>query len=68
MDIKMIEYRGYKVGQAPSRHVAVFSPYGNLVLQGEQSEMLSEDELKGIVDGYIERTESWLKGGRNHGY
>ena len=57
----MINYKGYKAGQAPNHHVWITKDEGNvvnMVCHAQCSRPLTDDELKGIVDNYIELTQS----------
>ena len=56
----MIEYKGYVVGQAPNHHVMI-SKDGRLVLHAQCNEPKTDDELREMVDFYIELDVSPLK-------
>ena len=52
-----MEYKGYKVEQAPNYHVWVTKD-GRMVLHAQCNKPKTDDELKEVVDNYIELTES----------
>ena len=57
----MIEYKGYRVGQAPNHHVWITKNENgviHMVCHAQCHKPLSDDELKVIVDNYIELTQS----------
>lgn len=52
----MVEHKGYKVAQVPNNHV-VITKDGKLVLHAQCNKTKTDDELKGVVDLYLEITE-----------
>lgn len=53
----MIKYKGFEVGQAPNHHVWITKDR-KMVLHSQCKEPKTEDELRKMVDFYIELTES----------
>ena len=53
----MIKYKGYEVVQAPNHHVWITKD-GRRVLHAQCNKPKTEDELREMVDFYIELTES----------
>lgn len=53
----MIEYKGYEVMQVPNRHVWIAKD-GKVVLHAHCTKLKTDDELRAMVDNYIELTES----------
>lgn len=53
----MIEYKGYEVRQVPNRHVWITKD-SRLVLHAHCTKLMTDDELREMVDNYIELTDS----------
>lgn len=49
----MIEYKGYKVGQASNHHVWITKD-DRMVLHSQCNKPKTDDELRKMVDNYIE--------------
>lgn len=53
----MIQYKGYEVGQAPNHHVWITKD-SRVVLHAHCTKPKTDDELRAMVDNYIELTDS----------
>lgn len=56
-----VEYKGYKAGQAPNNHVWITKDedgIARMVCHAQCNRPMTDDELRGIVDNYIELTQS----------
>lgn len=52
----MISYKGYEVGQASNHHIWI-SKDDRAVMHAQCDKKLTDDELKEMVDNYIELKE-----------
>ena len=53
----MLSYKGYEITQAPNHHVWIAKD-GKRVLHAQSSKPKTDDELREMVDAFIELTES----------
>ncbi len=53
----MIEYKGYKITQAPNNHIGI-TKEGRAVAHIQGNKKLTEDELKETIEWFIDFTQN----------
>ena len=56
----MVEYKGYKITQAPNNHIGI-TKEGHVLAHIQCDKELSEDELKETIEWFIDFTQNLYK-------